>query len=464
MTAPTSPLLPLEPGIAFWTQSIEGDAFYAAGWSELLGVESEPKTVEEWLLAVQAEEQLELATIIQRQFSAQHDGEFQLQLRRSSPGEAHLLLRIRRVVTSGGPPSMIVATSFDSVGRASLRRDGVDDPHHFRSVANAAPMLVWTTDVHGQCRWFNRTWLEFTGNSVEEALVQGRCGDAHPEDREPAISAFQAAFAQRDSVQLEFRLRHRDGSYRWVLDRSAPRFDAGGEFLGYVGVGLDITHEYEYRQRLCDRDQVMQQLHAISEGERTFMSCAIHDGLLQDIIGADMLLQELDQQDSARQVARLSKARETLRSAIRHGRRLIGELRPMILDERGLVSAIEFYAAELENRGSLKVVVVRNTVAEIDSTFWGGNVFRIVQAVLDNVESHSQSPQVTVEISSDDGQFAVVVRDDGVGFDLNAAKDSFGLRCICERAEIFGGSVSIVTAPGEGCTVSIQVPLPPLLS
>lgn len=334
-------------------------------------------------------------------------------------------------------------------------------PSRFTSIADAAPILMWSTGVNGQCDWFNRNWLDFTGETMESALAQGRSATVHPDDREPAMSAFMAALELRDSIELEYRLTRHDGSYCWMLDRSAPRFDASGDFAGYVGVCGDISRDYELRRCAAEREQMMQQLNDIGERERSFLSCAIHDGILQDIIGADMLMQARDGLDQDGLKAKLDRARTTLGSAINHGRRLISELRPMILDERGLISAIEFYAAELQNRGTVKIDVRNLSANEIASPLWSGNVFRIVQAAMNNIESHSESATAVIEISQANGEFRVVVSDAGVGFDAEAAHDSFGFRCMRERAGLFGGTVVIASELGKGCTVTIDIPLPP---
>lgn len=342
-----------------------------------------------------------------------------------------------------------------------MHNDISEQNARFREVGDSTPVLMWTTDASGICDWFNKPWLEFTGLELSTAVANGRFGSVPAEDREPAQAAFELASAQRDSIELEYRLQSRLGTYRWMLDRSVPRFAVNGDYVGYVGVCVDITYQYEYRQRLADREAVLKQLHSINEQERSFLSCAIHDGLLQDVIGGEMLVQGMADLDSDALEKRVAQVRETLRSAIAHGRRLIGELRPMILDEQGLVSAVEFYAAELENRGEIKINVQSDVQIDVSLTFWEGNVFRIIQEALNNVEAHSQSANAEVRMSTNDGRMRVIVRDFGVGFDVEAAADSFGLRCMFERAEIYGGSLSIDSSP-TGTMVALDVPVPPL--
>ena len=320
--------------------------------------------------------------------------------------------------------------------------------------------MIWMSDHLGHCQWFNREWLRFCGQELKECLRVGRFSGIYDSDRQLAQEAFEQASVQRDPIEHEYRLRHHAGTYRWVLDRSSPRFSPDGEFIGYLGVCIDVTHQHEYRNQLREREMVMHQLHAINERERSFLSCGIHDGLLQDIIGVEMLLQGCDTFQQEKLAERLTKARSTLRSALMHGRKLIGALRPMILDEHGLVSAIHFYAAELENRSGLQTEIKDQLAQDIVSPVWGGNVFQIVQEAMNNVEAHADTDSASIQIAIVDDHLEVVVSDRGNGFDAGGLMDTFGLRLMRERAAIFQGTARVRSEVGAGTDVSIRMPLP----
>lgn len=329
----------------------------------------------------------------------------------------------------------------------------------FREIGDASPVMMWTTSIDGESEWFNRHWLEFTGQGLEQAVQDGRFSKMHVEDRDAARIAFEAATEFQDSIQIEYRLLSHSGDYHWFVDRAGPRFDETGKFSGFVGVCIDISNQITYRERLALRESVMHQLHAISERERSFLACAIHDGLLQDVIGSDMLIQSVRGMEEEAQTRRIQQIRETLKSAIKHGRRLISDLRPMILDEQGLASAVEYYAAEIENRSNIKINVASDLPKEVSLTFWRGNVFRIIQEALNNVEAHSGSPTATVNMVSDSSRLSVHIEDHGAGFDVAEHDESFGIRCMKDRAEIYGGSVEI-ESDVRGTRVIIHVPIP----
>jgi PAS domain S-box-containing protein len=100
---------------------------------------------------------------------------------------------------------------------------------------------VWTTDPSGYCTYLNRSWYELTGQTPETGLGFGWLDATHPDDRPQAEAAFLAANAQGAPFRVEYRLRGRDGDYRWAIDAAAPRFGEDGAFLGYIGSVIDIT-------------------------------------------------------------------------------------------------------------------------------------------------------------------------------------------------------------------------------
>ena len=127
-----------------------------------------------------------------------------------------------------------------------------ESEERFRTLANTIPALVWMCDAENRCTYFNRGWLEFTGRAVEAELGDGWLDNVHPDDLDAVVRADAAAFERRLPMTLEYRLRRHDGVYRWILDEGVPRFDADGEFAGYIGACVDIDdrRRAEERERL----------------------------------------------------------------------------------------------------------------------------------------------------------------------------------------------------------------------
>ena len=112
----------------------------------------------------------------------------------------------------------------------------------FRSLADSASPLAWTTELDSTCSWLNKRWLEYSGTTLESQLGYGWLETVHVEDRERAQASYTAAFEQREGFVLDYRLRRHDGVFRWFTVNATPRFDTKGEFCGYVGMSFD-THD-----------------------------------------------------------------------------------------------------------------------------------------------------------------------------------------------------------------------------
>ncbi|TFI56348.1 PAS domain-containing sensor histidine kinase [Sphingomonas parva] len=109
----------------------------------------------------------------------------------------------------------------------------------FKEIADATPSLIWVSNARKEGVWFNRTWLEYTGATLEEELGEGWLRRICPEDV-GAIDECVRAFAEQRPFRTEFRLRRADGCYRWMIDTGVPRFSADGAFEGFVGSLVDI--------------------------------------------------------------------------------------------------------------------------------------------------------------------------------------------------------------------------------
>ncbi len=123
----------------------------------------------------------------------------------------------------------------------------------FRNMADSSPVFIWITDSNNVVVWFNRTLLTFRGRSLAQELAGGFIEGIHPEDI-PCLERFAQYTRTHQPFQMEFRLKRHDGEYRWILDSGMPRFDADGNFVGYIGSGMDITARKQAEQ---ERDRLM---------------------------------------------------------------------------------------------------------------------------------------------------------------------------------------------------------------
>ncbi|WPU66600.1 PAS domain-containing sensor histidine kinase [Peredibacter starrii] len=112
------------------------------------------------------------------------------------------------------------------------------------------PALLWATNQDGSNIYLNQQWLDFTGQTPEEGHGKGWLNTIHPDDRERISKLVQEAQAKREKFRFEYRIKHKDGVYRWAVDSGNPRYDQDGNYQGYSGVVFDIQDQKDVRELL----------------------------------------------------------------------------------------------------------------------------------------------------------------------------------------------------------------------
>ena len=113
--------------------------------------------------------------------------------------------------------------------------------NHLEEIANGGTALIWTSGKDRLCDYFNEPWLRFTGRTLAQEIGNGWTEGIHPEDYDKCLGIYTSSFDQRTAFTMEYRLRSASGEYRWILDQGNARFDASGNFIGYIGFCYDIT-------------------------------------------------------------------------------------------------------------------------------------------------------------------------------------------------------------------------------
>jgi len=103
------------------------------------------------------------------------------------------------------------------------------------------PALIWRSRLDKLCDYFNKTWLEFTGRTMEQEFGNGWAEGVYPDDFDSCLQTYVNAFDQKQSFLMEYRLKDKFGEYRWIRDFGRPFYDLDNTFLGYIGSCYDIT-------------------------------------------------------------------------------------------------------------------------------------------------------------------------------------------------------------------------------
>jgi len=168
------------------------------------------------------------------------------------------------VRTRGTSPDI---SAFDPTALLAGLSSEMLESHEFRLVLDLVPTMIWVATADSKCIYVNRPWLEFTGRRLDQELGDGWAQSVHPEDRESCMDTYLAAVRDRRTFLIEYRLRRRDGAYRWLLDTGVPLCDSEGRFLGYIGSCADITEHKHTDEALQEAEELYRSVvAAMSEG------------------------------------------------------------------------------------------------------------------------------------------------------------------------------------------------------
>jgi PAS domain S-box-containing protein len=151
--------------------------------------------------------------------------------------------------TLQGRPTSIISV-LDITQRKQAEEALREKEVQYRTLADSGIALVWTSGTDKLCNYFNRPWLKFTGRTLEQEMGYGWTQGVHPDDLENCVQIYVTAFDKREVFNMEYRLHHVGGEYRWIRDLGTPNYDGSGKFIGYIGHCFDITAQKEAESQM----------------------------------------------------------------------------------------------------------------------------------------------------------------------------------------------------------------------
>lgn len=367
----------------------------------------------------------------------------------------------------------------------------------FYSLANSAPVMIWTTGPSASPTFFNRAWLEFAGQPLAKALQDGWRSLMHPEDLPEYLDVFASAFKAQQPFRLAYRLRRADGEFRWIEDVGVPWFAAGGTFAGYIGAAFDVSDHREHEAQVENLNRELEErvvertaaLQAANQELEDFAHSISHDlrAPLRAISGFSSILLDTQAERLGPDGAHCLKL---VKSGADNMQRLINDLlkfarysrQPVTRTVLNLAPLAQSVITELQRTHadrSLRFQVASLPDCEGDSPLLRQVLFNL----LDNAVKFTQrveAPLIEVgwEPATADGTPAFFVRDNGVGFDMNYANKLFGVFQRLHSAEDYegtgvglsivhrivhrhGGNIWARSQPGRGATFYFTLPSAP---
>jgi PAS domain S-box-containing protein len=200
-------------------------------------------TYEEWLSLIHPDDRERLEIDIQASIERTGSWDTEFRVVRPDGSVRWLLTKGTVFLDDSGEPVRRAGVNLDITERKQIEAALRESEQRFRNMADAAPVMIWVTGPDKLCTFFNRTWLNFTGRSMEQEVGNSWAAVVHPDDLDCYYGSYSSSFDARRNFNIEHRLRRADGEYRWVLCTGVPRFDPSGIFAGYIGSDIDITDQ-----------------------------------------------------------------------------------------------------------------------------------------------------------------------------------------------------------------------------
>ncbi len=339
------------------------------------------------------------------------------------------------------------------------------DPRQFAAHHEAAPPdLVLLDLLMPHVSGFEiLAWLAGRTEAAVRPPVLVLTADVTRETRERALAGGAMDFVTKPFDHLEVLLRVRN-----LLTRHFLELDLWDHNRVLESRVAERTRELQesfdrLRETSRERQDLARRLVTAQEEERRRIAADVHDGPVQTVVALgirlELLARRLGDQNERAEMERL---RATLSDALTGLRTLMFDLRPLVLDQDGLESALRQHLARMGAAGEPAVALVADLRSEPPAEA-RAVLFRIAQEALTNVRKHAAASQVTVTLADDGEGTRLSVRDDGRGFDLASAAvpGHLGLATMHERATMAGGWCRFESAPGAGATVTAWVPFAP---
>ena len=389
-----------------------------------------------------------------------------------------ILVRAAVIRNDAGEAIGAVAANMDISAQVEAERALKDSEARFRLMADDIPQIVWAANGAGVNDYINTRWFEYTGEPEPRRPDWDWRPAIHPDDMPLLENAWRASLAGGRLFEIEHRLRHHSGQFRWVLNRALPTIDAQGQPTRWLGTLTDIH----------DKKAGEEELRLQSRRKDEFLAMLAHElrnPLAPISTAAHMLaMGRLDAQ-------RAQKTSEVIVRQVRHMTSLVDDLLDVSRVTRGLValdldtvdipgvlaSAVEQVRPLVDARGHVLTVDLPDGLPSVT-----GDRVRLVQIVTNLLNNSAKytapGGAIAVEVSAAAGKVVISVRDNGAGIAAHVLPHVFelftqaertpdrsqgglgiGLALVQSLVQLHGGTVSASSAGlGQGSTFSVTLP------
>ena len=328
----------------------------------------------------------------------------------------------------------VIGMSFDITARKQAEAELREREVQYYQLANAGRALIWRAGTNKLCYFFNKIWLDFTGRTLEQEMGNGWTEGVHPDDLDRCLEIYTSSFDQRQTFEMEYRLRHVSGEYKWLLDIGTPNFDSKGEFDGYIGHCFDISDRKQAEQEIIDKNE---QLLLLSDEKDKFFSIIAHD-LRSPFNGFLGLTKIMVEEISNMSTSELKEILVSLESSATNLYSLLENLLEWAQMQRGMIpynpeeiqlqnitdECIDLMMESIRKKGV-------NIISDIPKDFKVMIDVKMIQSVIRNFISNAvkfttKGGKISISARAISGGMAEIsIRDTGIGMNKNLLDNLF---------------------------------------
>lgn len=282
----------------------------------------------------------------------------------------------------------------------------------------------------------------------------------HPEDKK-SFDVNYDILKKGEPVQCQYRILHADNKVRWIEAKITPTLNEEGKLIRIDGIFNDITNESNFEIKLA-KEKNKSHLEMIAaaimaqENERTFLGEELHDNI-NPILATAKLYLDSAISDWPNSMTRLEESKGFITTAMTEIRTLSRSLIPPSLGDITLKEAINDMINNLRRITDIKFITNWEHLDEyLLNDKLKLNIFRIIQEQLNNILRHARANKVLVELNQKDLMLVLIIKDNGIGFDISQKRNGVGLQNIFSRTELLNGNIVINTTPGMGCELILK--------
>jgi len=327
---------------------------------------------------------------------------------------------------------------------------------------DAAANGIMITDRNGLIEWVNPAFTKLTGYVEENILGRTPRFLRSSVQDELFYKEIWSTISEGGVWHGELVNRRSDGTLYTEEMTVTPVLDANGDIVHFVAIRQDITTRKRAEERL---QSLSRKIVDAQETERFRIARELHDQIGQVMTAVKLGIQSLSPLVESENQDKLDEQVLVVDQALKQVRDLSLDLRPSMLDDFGLVPALQWYIDRQSRQTNTKFILDAKTIQERLPSHIEIMSFRVVQEAITNIIRHAKAAEVKIALALVPPAFILTIEDDGVGFEVEAALEeasrgaSMGLLSMQERVLLGGGSIVITSEPGKGTSICLRVPI-----